>query len=806
MTEPLAPEALYRPCDTGALDFETTDELVDLGAAVGQDRALDAVRFGTGIRHHGYNLFVLGPRGSGKHSVVRRMLEARAAGEPVPDDWCYVYNFDQPAQPRLLSLPAGRAAALRRDLDRLVEELASAVPAVFESEEYQARLQDMQSSLQQRQQAAFAEVEREAERRNVALLHTPSGFTFAPRDGDEVMDPEKFRGLDEAERQRWQETIGELQERLRKVLLQMPQWLRAQRQDVKTLNQEMAEFAVGPLIRELQDRYAPHAEVVAHLDAVRHDVIENVEAFRAQERPAAPFLAGVGQQQAMHAILNRYRVNTLVDNSGREGAPVVYADLPSHQHLVGRVEHQVQNGALLTDFTLLRPGALHEANGGYLVLDARKVLMQPWAWEELKRTLAAGEVRIESIDRVLGLASTVSLQPEPMPLDLKVVLVGDRSLYYLLSAHDPDFPGLFKVQVDFEDDLARDGDSVPLYARFLATLVRRERLQALDRGAVGRIVEHASRLADDGERLTANAEALTDLLREADHWAREAGHEPTTAADVERAIDERIRRADRLRDATYRQIDRGVLLVDVTGTAVGQVNGLAAYDLDDFRFARPTRITANVWAGRGHVIDIEREIELGGAIHSKGVLILSSFLGARFGGERSLSLSASLTFEQSYGPVEGDSASAAELCALLSALAGAPISQALAITGSINQHGRIQAIGAVNEKIEGFFDVCRRQGLTGDQGVLIPASNVPHLMLRADVREAVAEGRFRVHAVRHVDEALALLTGLTVGGPDTNGVFPEGTLNRRVRERLDAFDRARRDNGNGNGNGAGAGD
>lgn len=803
MIEPLAPESLYRPCDTDALDFETTDDLADLGAAVGQERALDAVRFGTGIRHHGYNLFVLGPRGSGKHSVVRRMLEARAAGEPVPNDWCYVYNFDQPTQPRLLSLPAGQAAALRRDLDRLVEELASAVPAVFESEEYQARLQDMQASLQQRQQEAFAEVEREAERRDVALLHTPSGFTFAPKDGDEVMDPEKFRGLDEGERQRWQETIGELQERLRKVLLQMPQWLRAQRQDVKTLNQEMAEFAVGPLIRELQDRYAPYAGVVTHLDAVRHDVIENVEAFRAQERSAAPFFSGIGPQQAMHAILNRYRVNTLVDNGGREGAPVVYADLPSHQHLVGRVEHQVQNGALFTDFTLLRPGALHEANGGYLVLDARKVLMQPWAWEELKRTLAAGEVRIESIERVLGLASTVSLQPEPMPLDLKVVLVGDRTLYYLLSAHDPEFPGLFKVQVDFEDDLARDRDNVSLYARLLATLVRREGLQALDRGAVARIIEHASRLAGDGERLTANAEALTDLLREADHWAREARRGLTTADDVERAIDEHVRRADRLRDTTYRQIDRGVLLVDVTEAVVGQVNGLAAYDLDDFRFARPTRITANVWAGRGHVIDIEREIELGGAIHSKGVLILSSFLGARFGGQRALSLSASLTFEQSYGPVEGDSASAAELCALLSALAGAPVSQALAITGSINQHGRIQAIGAVNEKIEGFFDVCRRQGLTGDQGVLIPASNVPHLMLRREVREAVAEGRFRVHAVRHVDEALALLTGLTVGEPDADGVFPEGTLNRRVRERLDAFDRGRRENGD---DGAGEGD
>jgi lon-related putative ATP-dependent protease len=477
-------------------------------------------------------------------------------------------------------------------------------------------------------------------------------------------------------------------------------------------------------------------------------------------------------------------VNVLVTNVTKSGAPIVSEDNPTYSNLIGRVEHIAQLGALVTDFTLIKPGALHRANGGYLLLDIRKVLMQPFAWEGLKRALQSREIYIESLGQMYSLVSTVSLEPEPIPLDAKIVLFGDRLLYYLLQEYDPEFGELFKVAADFEEQIERNADTHQLYARLVATLTRKEALLPFDRSAVARVIEHSARLVGDAERLSTHMHSVADLLRESDYWAREAGHAAVEAADVQRAIDTQIRRQDRLRDHLYEAILRDTLMIATDGTVTGQVNGLSVIELGNFAFAQPTRITATTRLGEGELVNIEREVKLSGAIHSKGVLILSSFLAARYARNQPLALSASLVFEQSYGLVEGDSASLAELCALLSNLANIPIKQSLAITGSVNQFGQAQAIGAVNEKIEGFFDICAARGLNGEQGVLIPAANIKHLMLRRDVVVAAEAGKFGIYAVENVDQAIAIMTGLSAGEADAKGNYPKGSVNRSVAARL----------------------
>lgn len=782
--DPLPLERLYRRCDLDELAFDSTDELEDIAAMLGQDRAIEALRFGAGMTAKGYNLFALGPSGLGKHSMTGAFLEARAREEPVPADRCYLHNFDQPNAPRLLTLAAGRGRGFAADLDGLCDELLSAIPAVFESDEYRNRVQELHRAFGKRQEEAIREIQQEAEAQDIALILSPTGFTFAPRSNGETLDPDSFQQLPQTEQDRIEHAVETLQEKLQATLQQFPKWRKESQQQLEELNEEMAQLAVGQVIDDLRERYADLPVAVAHLDAVRRDVVENVDSLRQAER--------MHDDGPIEPMLQRYRANVFVDNGNREGAPVVYENLPTYNHLVGRIEHRVIQGALVTDFSLVRAGALHRANGGYLMLDALELLRQPFAWDALKRTLSAGDVRIETLEQSYSIMSTVSLQPEPIPLDLKVVLLGDRVLYYLLAAYDPDFPDLFKVQADFEDDLERSRASQAEYARMIAMLARRTSIRPLDRTGVARVIEHGARLADDSERLSMHGRSLVDLLNEADHYAGEGGAERIAELHVQAAIDAQERRAARVRERMERAIQRDTIRIETAGTVVGQVNGLAVMQFGGYAFGKGARITATARLGHGQLIDIERRAHLGGNIHSKAVMIIASFIGARYAADRTLSLHASLAFEQNYGGVEGDSASVAEVCALLSAVAGVGLSQALAVTGSIDQLGRVQAVGGVNEKIEGFFETCAHRGFAEGQGVLLPRANVVHLMLRASVREAVEAGRFRIVPLDHVDEAIELLTGMPAGERDADGVYPEGSFNRRVEERLTHLAEVRR--------------
>lgn len=777
---PLSAEKLEGRTLTEALRFVTTAELEDVEFPVGQARAEEALRLAIALRHDGYNAYVMGPVGAGRHALVLEMLR-RAGGEaPSPSDWCYLNDFSDARLPKAVELPPGRAPELRRDMDRLVEELRVAIPAAFESADYRTRLKLLEKELEEARERAIEEVRKLAEGKQVALIRTPVGMGFAPlRDGS-VLDSEAFSTLPAEEQQRFQRDIAELQERLQETVKGMPELQRRHRERVKELNREIALSAAEHLIAELAGRYEALPAVQAHLDAVRQDVVENVHDFLAGSDEDGDAATQIRRMLAQIPALRRYGVNVMVEHAGPKGAPVVYEDLPSLSNLMGRIEHHAHFGALVTDFTLIRPGALHRANGGFLVLDARKLLTQPFAWDELKRALRSREIRVEPAERLLGISGTSSLEPQPIPLDVKVVLVGDRLVWHLLSALDPDFPQLFKVQADFEDTLVRTPGTESDFARLVATLARRERLRPLDRDAVARVLREASRLAEDATRVTTDVDAIRDLLREADHQAGAAARAVVTAADVNAAVAAQDRRAGRVRERMQEELLRGTLVVETQGTRIGQVNGLSVVPLGRRPFGRPSRITARIRLGRGEVVDIEREVELGGPIHSKGVLILVGYLGGRFCRDTPLTLAATLVFEQSYAGVEGDSASSAELYALLSAIAELPLSQALAVTGAVDQHGRVQAVGGVTEKVEGFFDLCSARGLAGGEGVLLPAANVPHLVLRDDVVEAIAAGRFRLYPVTTIDEGMELLTGVEAGARAPDGTFPVGSVNGRV--------------------------
>ncbi len=804
----LPPSALRRLCDPSSLPFETTDELPDLQEVIGQPRAIRALELGAEVSGSGYNTFVLGLPGSGRTTLSREYLERKAASEAVPDDWCYVNNFENPRRPKALRLPHGRAVELRKDIQELVSRCQKDIARVFESEEYAQARDHLINETKRNQEAEFMRLQGYVEKYNFVILRTPFGFVLAPAVEGKPLKPEELEKLSEEQRAKLSQLQTKLTEEVEKAINRIKEMERAAAQQLSELNERTALFVLAPLMQALKSKYAGIESVLSHLDAIQADIVANVDRFRGGEGGG-----GEAAQISQREWLRRYEINVLVDNSQLTGAPVILESHPSYTNLLGRVEHEVVMGATRTDFTMIYPGALHRANGGYLLIPARDLLINPYAWEGLKRALRDGEIRIVELGQLLGLLSTVTLEPEPIPLNVKVVLIGTPLLYYLLRFYDEDFAKLFKVRAEFATLMERTPETEYEYGLFVKSVVLDNQLPPFDRSAVARIIEYSSRMAEDQKKLSTRFGKIADLIREAAYWARKESLNAAqsdaasssaplvvTAKAVERAIEESIYRSNLIEERIQEMIADGTILIDTQGRAVGQVNALSVMLLGDYAFGRPSRITAAVFAGKGGVVDIERQAKLGGPVHTKGVLILSGLLGARYGRGQALSLSASLTFEQSYDEVEGDSASAAEFFALLSAIAGIPLRQDRAVTGSINQRGQIQAIGGVNEKIEGFFAICKVKGLNGEQGVIIPASNVNNLMLRQEVVQAVENGQFHIWAVHTFEEAIPLLTDLEAGELQPDGTYPEGSFNRAVVEQLAALAKAAEGHKEGNEN------
>ncbi len=781
--EPCTPDRLRLRAREDGLSFGTTAELAPLGPSFGQKRALEALRFGVAMKADDWHLIVVGEPGLGRRTLLKTQLAEAAANEPTPEDICYVHGFDRATRPKLLRLPAGRGRALVREIGRFVADVRSLLPSALESEELRTRKQRIEEEEKRRHEGHMRELRDRAEAKGVVVIAGPMGFAIAPAKEDGVMPQEEFEQLPDAEKERLRAAMSETHDDLARMLEEVPRIQREIRTELRKLLFDTAEKVVHGLMDDLRELWAEEHAVRAHLDAMEADILENAENIIKLDGEGGVF------------DIKRYGVNLLVDHADTRGAPVVFEDNATYPNLVGRVEHTQQLGVLVTDFQLIRAGALHRANGGYLVLDARDLLSQPLAYEALKRALRSREIRIQSAAESLGLSGTVTLEPQPVPLHLKVVLLTEPRLFHLIDRLDADIRALFKVVVEFAEDVPRTSETTELYARLVGSFAREEGLLPLGRGAVARLVEEAARRAGDREKLSADVLTAFDLVREAAFLAQQRGAASVDAADVVAAISAQRRRSGLHQERVVELVTEGTLLVDTKGTRVGTINGLAVVEVGRSVFGRPTRITAKVRLGRGEVVDVEREVELSGPIHAKGVLIVSSFLSARYANEHPLSLQASLVFEQSYGVVDGDSASCAELCALLSELADLPLAQSLAMTGSVNQLGEVQAVGGVNEKIEGFFDVCRERGLTGEQGVIVPRANLRNLMLRDDVVEACAAGTFRVYAVSTVDEAMEILTGVEAGERSIHGAFPTGSVNARVETRLLDLARKRFDAG-----------
>ncbi|MDR9365896.1 MAG: AAA family ATPase [Balneolaceae bacterium] len=793
--EKLNSNSLRKACDTKLFDFESTKEIEELITILGQERLTSALEFGTKMDQKGYNIFALGPNETDKQGYIREFLENESKNQDAPDDLCYVNNFDDRYKPSSMFLPNGRGKDLKKKMDKLIEDLPPTLTAAFESEEYENRRQALQDKVQDEQDKSLEDIKNKAREKGLALLRTPAGFSFAPlKEGgnQDLMSEEDVRNLSAEKREELEEKTKELQSELQELIRKMPATKRQMRKQKKQLDKEIATYAIKDLFEEIRDDFSDLDNVLDFLDNVETDVVENVQAIMSnqggQQQNQLAQMMGGGQQMQMgglsggssNPVLDRYRVNIIVDHSETDGTPVIYEDNPSYKNLIGRVEYKSKMGALTTNFNLIKAGALHKANGGYLILDARQVLLEPFAWEGLKRVLKSGNLKIESLGESYSMISTVSLEPDPIDVDVKIVLMGQRILYYLLCEYDPDFQKLFKVEADFEDEIDRSDENQVNFTKMIAGLAKENDLRPFNRDAVARIIEQSSRMVSDNEKLSTKTDEIQDLLMEADHWAKENKHDIVQYEDVEEAVEQKIYRSSRIRDKVHEVIDRNTIFIDTEGEAIGQVNGLSVAKIGNLMFGRPNRITAKVQIGKGEIINIEREVDMSGPIHSKGVLILKGFLGERYAKTSPLSMNASLVFEQSYSNIDGDSASAAELFALLSAIGDIPLKQSFSVTGSINQHGQIQPIGGVNEKIEGFFDICKKRGLTGDQGVLIPKANGKNLMLRTDILEAVENDKFHIYSIEHVDEGLKFLTGLDVGLEQEDGTFPEDTLNHKV--------------------------
>lgn len=783
----LPAESLRRRCDPEHFDFKTTAELSALTEILGQPRAVKALEFGVSIASHGFNLFALGQPGSGKTTLIREYLERRAAAQPVPPDLCYVNNFADPRRPMPLRLPPGLASQFKNDISALIDELKITIPRAFESKEYSQQRDNIMHDLDEKRQAILAFVEERVGKFAFKLVKMPGGVLLVPAMGGEPLSERELNQLTPEQREKLIQIQERLEREIEDKLREIRELEKGARDALHALDEETAVFATRHLVDDLRSRYREQPAVLAYLDALQADVVAHLEAFRKgkeSETAALPMLMPVPPGESLFA---RYQVNVLVDNKNLAGAPVVVESNPTYHNLTGRIEHQAMWGAVTTDHTMIKPGTLHRANGGYLIIPARECLINPFAWEGLKRAIKDRALRIEELGAQLSLVSTVTLDPEPVLLEVKVVLIGSPLIYYLLYAYDEDFQKLFKVKADFTTQMERTPEAETAYALFVSTITRQDNSLSFDRGAVARVVEYGSRIAEDQERLSTRFGEIADLIREAAHRAAQNTHAAVTTEDVKAAEDARRYRQNLIEERLQESVARGTLLIEVTGSVVGRINGLSVLSLGDYAFGHPSRLTATVGPGRKGVLSIEREVDMSGPIHGKGVLILNGYLLRKYGQLKPLNLSASLVFEQSYGLVEGDSASLAELIVLLSALANIPVRQDIAVTGSVNQHGQVQPVGGVSEKIEGFFDVCRAKGLTGEQGVLIPTANQHNLMLRDDLVEAVRNGQFHLWAADTVDEALLLLTGLPAGQFDESGEYPEGSLHRAVADQLTRF-------------------
>jgi lon-related putative ATP-dependent protease len=782
MIQGLSYEKLRKSCDPKTLNCESSAELTPRDVIIGQERAIRALNFGLTIKRRGFNMYVAGAAGTGRITAVGKFLEVAAKKDPSPDDWCYVYNFRDGYTPKSLRFPPGKAVVFQGEMEALVKSVLQEIRNAFESEEYANHREETIKSFQQQKQVMLENLNKQAYEQGFVLQATPVGLMTIPLINGKPVSEEDFAGLPPDQRNEIASKQDQLQTMIESTLRQVKGLDKDAGEELQKLDQRVGQYAISQLVQELRRNYEGQDHVLAYLEQVEKDILENLVRFKpeGEEKPAGMMQMSAGKDQPTQ----KYMVNVVVDNSELTGAPVVIEQNPTYINLIGLIEQEARFGTLVTDFTLIRKGSLHKANGGYLVLPVDELLTNPLAWESLKRALENGEIVIEDAREKVGYLTTKSLRPEPIPLDVKVILIGRPLIYELLYLNDERFREHFKVKVDFDTQMDRTDENMRNYAFLVSTVCQQEGLKHLNAEAIAGVVEYGSRLAGDQEKLSTRFGEIADIVREASFYADEDGVELVSVDHVNKAIDERYYRSSMIQERIDEMIKRDVIKIELSGEQVGQVNGLSVIELGDISFGQPNRITATVGIGREGLIDIEREAELGGPIHSKGVMILSGYLTNRFAQDKPMSLSARLVFEQSYSGVEGDSASSTELYALLSELSGLPVKQGIAVTGSVNQKGEVQAIGGVNEKIEGFFEICKAKGLNGEQGVMIPLSNASNLMLKKDVIDAVKNGQFQIWPVETIEEGIEILTGVKADERKEDGIYNEETVFGRVDKRL----------------------
>lgn len=777
-------EKVRKVCEPSGMQCTTTEELSPLEGIIGQERAVKALKFGLEIKQSGFNIYAAGLPGTGKKTTVTDFLEEIAKGRPVPSDLCYVNNFSNPYEPRALRLPSGRGNELQSDMKKLIEETRNLLPKAFESEDYASKRDAKLKEIEGERKELLTRLNQRAQKDGFVLRSTPIGVLIIPVVKNQPLSDQDLLSLSQEMRDAIEGKREKLRIELRSAMRQLRELQRKIDDELQKLNREIANYTFGHLIEGLKEKYEKVPDIIGYLEAVKSDILDNLQEFiKGPEAPKTPFpLPWVKELP-----FRKYEVNVIVDNSSLKGAPVVNELNPTHQNIFGRIQKEAQFGVLTTDFTMIRGGSLHKANGGFLVIEAIDLVRNLFSYDSLKRALTNQCITVEEPGERLGFITTKGLRPEPTPLDVKVIIIGDPLIYQQLYMLDPDFKELFKVKADFDTTMNRTEENMRRYASFVCTFCQKEKLKHLNSAGLAKVIEYGSRLANDQEKLSTRFGRIADIIREADFYATQEGSENVDASHIKKAIDEKVYRSNLIQEKIREMIERDILLIDTEGEAIGQVNGLSVMSLGDFTFGAPSRVTASVGLGREGIIDIQREAKMAGPIHTKGVMILGGYLAEKYTQDKTLSLSARIVFEQSYGMVEGDSASSTELYSILSALSETPITQGLAVTGSVNQKGEVQAIGGVNEKIEGFFEVCKVKGLTGKQGVLIPRSNVQNLMLKEEVVEAVKTGRFHILPVESIDQGVEFLTGTKAGEKRPDGTFEEGTLNYKVSQKLEAM-------------------